>query len=107
MAGWHHRLDGCESEWTPGDGDGQGGLACCDSWGRKIGHDWVTELNWTECKNKWILRVIQSFGKKYKLLLYSDDGGPVSVPEIVVAEQPLSTLDNFQIGMLNVPFIVL
>ena len=35
MAGWHHRLDGCESEWTPGFGDGQGGLACCDSWGRK------------------------------------------------------------------------
>ena len=35
MAGWHHRLDGCESEWTLGDGDGQGGLACCDSWGHK------------------------------------------------------------------------
>ena len=35
MAGWHHRLDGCEFEWTPGVGDGQGGLACCDSWGRK------------------------------------------------------------------------
>ena len=35
MAGWHHRLDGRESERTPGDGDGQGGLACCDSWGRK------------------------------------------------------------------------
>ena len=35
LAGWHHRLDRCESEWTPGDGDGQGGLACCDSWGRK------------------------------------------------------------------------
>ena len=32
MAGWHHRLDGHESEWTPGVGDGQGGLACCDSW---------------------------------------------------------------------------
>ena len=29
------RLDGRESEWTPGDGDGQGGLACCDSWGCK------------------------------------------------------------------------
>ena len=28
MAGWHHRLDGCEFEGTPGDGDGQGGLAC-------------------------------------------------------------------------------
>ena len=35
MAGWHHQLDGCESEWTPGVGDEQGGLTCCDSWGRK------------------------------------------------------------------------
>ena len=35
MAGWHHRLHGREFEWTPGDGDGQGGLACCDSWGHK------------------------------------------------------------------------
>ena len=35
MAGWHHWLDGCESEWTPGVGDGQGGLACCDLWGCK------------------------------------------------------------------------
>ena len=30
MAAWHHWLDGPESEWTPGVGDGQGGLACCD-----------------------------------------------------------------------------
>ena len=35
MAGWHHWLDGRESWWTPGVGDGQGGLVCCDSWGRK------------------------------------------------------------------------
>ena len=35
MAGWHHGLDGRESELTPGVGDGQGCLACCDSWGRK------------------------------------------------------------------------
>ena len=35
MAGWHHWLDGCESGWTLGVGDGQGGLACCDSRGRK------------------------------------------------------------------------
>ena len=48
MAGWHHRLDGHEFEWTPGVGDGQGGLACCDSWGRRVGHDWATELNWTD-----------------------------------------------------------
>ena len=47
MAGWHHRLDVCEFEWTPGVGDGQGGLACCDSWGRKDSD--VTEwLNWIE-----------------------------------------------------------
>ena len=35
MAGWHHRFDGCEYECTLGDGDGQGRLACCDSWGHK------------------------------------------------------------------------
>ena len=35
MAGWHHRLDGHGFEWTLEVGDGQGGLACCDSWGRK------------------------------------------------------------------------
>ena len=35
MAGWHHQLDGCEFKWSLGVGDGQGGLACCDSWGRK------------------------------------------------------------------------
>ena len=35
MAGWHHQLDGREFERTPGVGDGQGGLACCDSWGSK------------------------------------------------------------------------
>ena len=49
MAGWHHQLDGHEFEWTPGVGDGQGGLACCNSWGRKESDtlsDW-TELNTT------------------------------------------------------------
>ena len=35
MVGWHHRLDGCEFESTPGVRDGQGGLACRGSWGRK------------------------------------------------------------------------
>ena len=35
MAGWHRWLDGHEFEWTPGVGDGQGGLAYCDSWGPK------------------------------------------------------------------------
>ena len=47
MAGWHHWLDGCKSECTLGVGDGQGGLACCDSWGRKES-DTTEWLNWTE-----------------------------------------------------------
>ena len=35
MAGWHHQLDGQGFGETPGVGDGQGGLACCDSWSHK------------------------------------------------------------------------
>ena len=45
MVGWHHRLNGDEFGWTAGVGDGQGGLACCGSWGREEGLNW-TELNW-------------------------------------------------------------
>ena len=47
MAGWHHWLDGHGSGWTSGVGDGQGGLVCCDSWGRKES-DTTDRLNWTE-----------------------------------------------------------
>ena len=47
MARWHHRLNGCQFEWTPGHGDGQGGLGCCDSWGFKYS-DTTERLNWTE-----------------------------------------------------------
>ena len=47
MAGWHHWLDGREPEWTPGVSDGQGVLACCDSWGRKES-DTTERLNWIE-----------------------------------------------------------
>ena len=47
MAGWHHRLDGHEFGWTPGVGNGQGGLACCDSCGTKES-DMTEWLNWTE-----------------------------------------------------------
>ena len=47
MAGWHHQLNGHEFGWTLGVGDGQGGLACCDSWGRKKS-DTIEWVNWTE-----------------------------------------------------------
>ena len=49
MAGWHHWFDGRESEWTLGVGDGQGGLACHNSWGRKES-DSTERLNVLWCK---------------------------------------------------------
>ena len=45
MAGWHHRLDAYEFGWTLGIGDGQGGLACCNSWDSK---SWTQLSDWTE-----------------------------------------------------------
>ena len=55
---WHHWLDGCESEWTPGVGDRQGGLVCCDSWGHKESDttEWLnwTELNWRLSLSKYL-----------------------------------------------------
>ena len=47
MVGWHHQLNGHRFGWTPGVCDGQGGLVCCDSWGRKES-DMTEQLNWTE-----------------------------------------------------------
>ena len=35
VVGWHHQLNGHGFGWTLGIGDGQGGLECCGSWGRK------------------------------------------------------------------------
>ena len=51
MVAWHHWLDGHGFGWTLGVGDGQGGLACCGSWGCKES-DMTERLNWTELKQK-------------------------------------------------------
>ena len=61
MAGWHHRLNGCESEWTPGVGDGQ---ACCNPWDHKE-LDPTERLNWTDA---------QSTSQNYRVLIlrYTD-----------------------------------
>ena len=48
MVGWHHRHSGHGFEWTLGIGDGQRGLACFSSWGRKES-DTTEGLNRTEC----------------------------------------------------------
>ena len=57
MAGWHHQLDGHGFAWTLGVGDGQGGMACCGSWGRNES-DMTERLNWTwmgtEFGGEWI-----------------------------------------------------
>ena len=57
MAGWHHRLDGHEFEWTLGVGDGQRGLACCNSWGLKES-DTTEQLNWTELN--WMAQKVKN-----------------------------------------------
>ena len=65
MAGWYHLLDGRESEWIPGVGDGQGGLACCDSWGRKKS-DTTEQLIWSEqYQNKLLKSGILKMSQKY------------------------------------------
>ena len=52
MVGWHHQLDGHEFEQVPGVGDGQGSLVCCSPWGRRVRHDWATELNGIGSKSR-------------------------------------------------------
>ena len=55
VVGWHHRLNGREFEQTPGDGEGQGSLACCSPWGRKES-DTTWRLNNNELKGRVIER---------------------------------------------------
>ena len=54
MAGWHHWLDGHESQWALGVGDGQGGLVCWDSWGRKES-DTTERLIWSDLIWKYVI----------------------------------------------------
>ena len=80
MAGWHHWLDGCESQWTLEVGDGQGGLACCDSWGckeldtteRLIWYDLIWLLRWVQlCIRLSILWHCLSLGLEVVTMIYS------------------------------------
>ena len=63
MAGWHPLLDGRESEWIPGVGNGQGGLVCCDSRGRKES-DTTERLKWTELNQTMGQRMEQTFPQR-------------------------------------------
>ena len=76
MAGWHHWLHGGESEWTLGVGDGQGGLACCDSCRKESG---MTErLNWT----------------------YQNENADDKVPDEETNKTPEKWLNEVEIGSL-------
>ena len=66
MAGWHHQLNAHEFGWTPGVGDRQGGLACCNSWGHKQS-DMTERLNWTELKAQRVSKCLR--GKLLQLCL--------------------------------------
>jgi len=63
MAGWHHWLDGRESEWTPRVGDGQGSLACCNSCSRKES-DTTEWLNWSELRAPKLIRKMSLCSRK-------------------------------------------
>ena len=86
MAGWHHWLNGHEFVWTPGVGDGQGGLACWDSWGHKES-DTTEPPNWTELNSYYntsasgkmelgriaepfLLKQLKAY-KVYKMMIYN------------------------------------
>jgi len=74
MAGWHHQLNGHGFGWTLGVGDGQGGLACCNSWSHKES-DMTEWLNWTELNyvifHSWIMKYIFSaFIMEIKIYTY-------------------------------------
>ena len=65
MVGWHHRHNGHGFGGTPGVGDGQGGLACCGSWGHKES-DMTERLNWTE----WLSKTERKRDSLFHLYLY-------------------------------------
>ena len=65
MIGWYHWLDGHESEWTLGVGDGQGGLACCDS---GVPKSWTWLSDWTEL-NWYLIYIFQLISNGFYIYL--------------------------------------
>ena len=69
MVGWHHWLNGYGFGWTLGTGDGQGGLACCGSWGRKE-LDMTEQLNWTDAPIAILLTVFWLFCSSFIFIFF-------------------------------------
>ena len=74
MAGWHHWCNGHELGQTSGDGEGQGGLACCSSWGCKKSDTavWLRDNNKYQCLRLVGSQVVLYSPSLFCLLLYSD-----------------------------------
>ena len=65
MVGWHHRLNGHESEQMPGDSEGQGSLACCSPWGRRVRNDLATEQQQQSCLKHFTKIIIEMVIRDY------------------------------------------
>ena len=82
MVGWHHRLNGHGFGWTPGVGDGQGGLPCCDSQGRKES-DTTERLNWTEPNHLHSTTITSSTSTGSSLITQHDTNDPALSPDLL------------------------
>ena len=92
MVGWYHRFNGHGFGWTPGDGDGQGGLACCSPWGCKM-------LDVTEQLNlSWLLG---QFYQIYQKILsgFSLELASVNRQKEYSFEENLSSMKNLRLEM--------
>ena len=99
MIGRHHWLNGHEFEWTPGVGVGQGGLACCDLWGRKES-DTTERLNWTEDHSIWSHHfMVNRRGKsgssdRFSFLGFQNDCSPEIKRHLLLGGKAMTNLDS-------------
>ena len=98
MVGWHHRLNGHEFEQTPGDGEGQGSLACCSPWGCKES-DTTERLN-NNSLTKLRHLCTQTWGSKGE-----SQWGPVVVVDISVALSSLTLHPQIRSGFKGKAFL--
>ena len=92
MVGWQHWLDGCEVEWTPGVGDGQGGLACCSPRGHRESGT-TEQLNWTELKRHQSC-VSNRWGHRRKVVTHKPGSWPHRTQNLPTARSQTSSLQG-------------
>ena len=95
VVGWHHQLNGHGFGWTPGFGDGQGGLACCGSWGHKES-DTTEQLNWTE---------YVEFKKRIQMILFKKQRQTQRLKEWTYSYWGMGTDGEFQINMYTLLYL--